>query len=622
MQQNKEKIEQNVIPANFPALKRVPEETAYYLATLCQQLPKGSTASESAMDSLDILKKIDLILEAAKKNTEQLEGLKKQFSRDMKIMQAFLESQKSDQPTELEDIFKKLERSLKDQSLLQLDNNDVSTGSQYLHSMGFDQIVNMINAASIHEPEWMSRTGTLLIIDNNPNTSQALLRRLSREGHTVLLAENEDQAIDALTSHPVETLLIDYMVLKDNLYDFLRKLESEHNIGYIPIIIIGAPESTDVMQKLAEAGIGDYLAKPVNPALLKMRVHAVLEKKYAFEQRVKRSQEMQRTRQELEAAIQDLPDGFAIFDQDNRLVMHNDKLFEFYPQLINRSEMIRGGLTFDKLLEANLAAGAYLFEDLDTSRQWIDEKKANFLLPASQWEESLSSGLVLGITTYRTPDGGGALVAKDISKDKAQHQDLTFLAYHDSLTGLPNRKAFYQKLTQSILNAKDLKDQLLAVLFLDLDGFKVVNDTYGHEMGDWLLNQVGQRLRRCVRGDDMLARFGGDEFCVILNHAANRAKVKMVANRILTTLSEPYIRDGITLHIGVSIGIGIYSAEIEDSESLLKQADEAMYSVKQSGKGQFCFFDELVKSKSSVEPNPTENQENWQQDSHGPGKIA
>jgi diguanylate cyclase (GGDEF)-like protein len=198
----------------------------------------------------------------------------------------------------------------------------------------------------------------------------------------------------------------------------------------------------------------------------------------------------------------------------------------------------------------------------------LEDKKTNFILPACQWEEALATGRTLGITTYRTPDGGGALVAKDISQDKAQHQDLTFLAYHDSLTGLPNRKAFHQKLNQSILNFKETESKVLAVLFLDLDGFKVINDSYGHEMGDWLLNQVGQRLRRRVRGDDVLARFGGDEFCITLNHASNRIKVEMVAARILKSISEPYIRNDISMTIGVSIGIGVYSVG-EDSESVL-----------------------------------------------------
>ena len=115
-------------------------------------------------------------------------------------------------------------------------------------------------------------------------------------------------------------------------------------------------------------------------------------------------------------------------------------------------------------------------------------------------------------------------------------------------------------------------------------------------MGDWLLNQVGQRLRRCIRGNDVLARFGGDEFCIILNHAANRMKVKMVAARILKTISEPYIRDGIPLNVGVSVGIGVYSLGTEDSESLQKEADAAMYAVKQEGKGRFRFYDEMAPS--------------------------
>jgi CheY-like chemotaxis protein len=466
-----------------PRVLRTPFRGAgTYLTTLSQQCPKGSIASKSARESLAVLKKIDSTLKAAAKNNDDLEELKRQFSHNLKKIKAYLTEHTDDQFFELRSVFYKLENSLQGQPMFETDEPMNSAGTQYLHSMGFDQIVHMINAASVHEPEWMSRTGALLVLDNNPNTSQALMRRLTREGHTVLNAEDEYQALAYLQSHAVETMLIDYLVFKETLYDFLKKIEKDPHIGYVPVIVIGAPEKAEVLQQITESGVGDYLAKPVNPALLKMRVHAVLEKKYAFEQRVKRSQEMQRTRRELEAAIQNLPDGFAIFDQDNRLVMHNDKLFDFYPHLKNREEMLRGGLTFQKLLEANMAVGIYLFDDTQKviSRQWIEEKEANFLLPASQWEESLTSGIVLGITTYRTPDGGGALVAKDISKDKARHQDLTFLAYHDSLTGLPNRKAFHQKLTQSILAMQESGKGLLAVLFLDLDGFKVINDSWGH----------------------------------------------------------------------------------------------------------------------------------------------
>jgi diguanylate cyclase (GGDEF)-like protein len=622
MQQNKESKEHKILPMERNPISGSMHNTASHLTTLRNQLPKDSKALQGIKTALTLLKRIDTTQKASTKNNGQLKELKQQLAQALNTLSGHLKTQNHDQFQAIKNTFQQLESSLQDPSILERSTQDRSTASEHLHSMGLDQIVTMINAAAIHEPEWMSRTGTILILDNNPNTSQALNRRLSKEGHTVLNAEDEGQAFTYLQTISIEAILVDYLMFKDDLYAFLKKIENEPNQGYIPIIVIGAPESAEVMQKITEAGVGDYLAKPVNPVLLKMRVHAVLEKKYAFEQRVMRTQEMQRTRQELESAIQDLPDGFAIFDQTDHMVMHNDKLFEFYPQLTHQTEIIRGGLTFEKLLEANVAAGIYRFESEEQSKQWIEQKKVNFLLPASQWEESLSNGLVLGVTTYRTPDGGGALVAKDISKDKAHHQDLTFLAYHDSLTGLPNRKAFHQKLSQSLLHVDELKDQLLAVLFLDLDGFKDINDTYGHEMGDWLLNQVGQRLRRCIRGDDLLARFGGDEFCIILNHAANRAKVEMVANRILKSISDPYIRDGIAMHVGVSIGIGVYTRGIEDSETLLKEADTALYEVKESGKGAFRFFDEISQKNGSREPKQTKSNKNWKKNAHRPKEIA
>ena len=573
----------------------------YYLSMLRQHFPENCEASEIVTDSLSVLTQINSALNETSKNAEHLKDLKEKFSHNLNNIKSYLIDQTPAHLEELKDVFQRIDDSLKDKFFPTVnavaflwDVQEMSTGNQYLHSMGFDRIVNMINTASMHEPEWMSRTGTLMVLDNNPNTSQALMRRLTREGHTIISAENEFQAMECLRNHSIETILVDYMMFKDSLFAFLKKVEEDFSMGYTPIIIIGPPENMEVMQHITDSGVADYLAKPVNPALLKMRVQASLEKRYAFEQRIIRSQEMQRTRRELEAAIQDLPDGFAIFDQDNHLVMHNDKLFEFYPHLKNQEAMIRGGLTFEKFLEANISAGIYLFKnkEKEESRQWLEDKKASFILPACQWEETLANGLTLGITTYRTPDGGGALVAKDISKDKAQHQDLTFLAYHDSLTGLPNRKAFHQRLNQSILNFTEQENKVLAVLFLDLDGFKIINDSYGHEMGDWLLNQVAQRLRRCVRGDDVLARFGGDEFCITLNHASNRIKVEMVAARILKSVSEPYIRNDISMTIGVSIGISVYSVG-EDSESLLKQADAAMYTVKQGGKGKYRFYDEI-----------------------------
>jgi diguanylate cyclase (GGDEF)-like protein len=488
-----------------------------------------------------------------------------------------------------------------------------------LHSLEFEQILQMINAAADQEPEWMLRTGTLLVLDNNINTAQALVRRLSKYGHNILTAESEFQALHYLKSHNIDTILIDYQVFREDILLFLKKLEADSTRCYIPVIIIGAPENTMGLHHILDAGIGDYLAKPVNPVLLRARVQTALERKYAFDQRLKRLKDMQNTRLSLEKAIQDLPDGYAIFDKDNHLIMHNNKLFEFYPHLKVRAEMMRGGLTFEKMIEANLKAEIYHLEDKkdDVQRSWLEEKKASFILPASQWEEVLTNGIALGITTFRSPDGGAALIARDISRDKAQRQDMAFLAYHDVLTGLPNRKAFNQKLGQAIISAQNSPQGLLAVVFLDLDYFKNINDTHGHEMGDWILNQVSQRIQGCIRGDDTLARFGGDEFCIILSHVINHNWIETVASRIVKSVSEPFIRNGISMSLGVSIGIGIYSRELEDAESLLKASDSAMYYVKRHGKGKFQFYNQVIRENFSdrlEEPIPAKNKENRNKD--------
>jgi diguanylate cyclase (GGDEF)-like protein len=570
---------------------------------LCRNFYENSKALTVVEDSGQVLKKIERFLQGIKTNQENLEDLKQKLAKNFCVIQTYLPEVQEHQALEIKETIQNLEPLLQSYSFLETESDllssrkkALSAGTQYLHSLGFGHIINMIDAASTQEPEWMSRTGTLLILDQNPNTSQALERRLSQERHTILVAENEEQAVEIMQSTSIDLILLDYLVFEDHLYAFLEKIEKQILIGYVPIIVIGASENAEGMQDIIEAGIGDYLAKPVNPVLLKARVRSALEKKHAFDERVKRLQEMQRTRLELETAIQGLPDGFAIFDQDNHMVMHNDKLFDYYPGLETKESASRGGLTFEKLLEANIVSDLYAFSKMgETSKhKWLEEKKENFLRPASQWEESLTNGRTLSITTYRTPDGGGALVAKDISQDRSTHQDLTFLAYHDPLTDLANRKSFQQKLTQSIqVNAQEPEGSFLAVLFLDLDGFKSINDTYGHEMGDWLLTQVAQRLYRSVRGDDLVARMGGDEFSIILNHVPNRPKLEIIVRRILKSISEPYIRGNATLVIGVSIGVSIYASNISDSDVMMKEADTAMYSVKKKGKGHFCFFDEM-----------------------------
>ena len=164
-----------------------------------------------------------------------------------------------------------------------------------------------------------------------------------------------------------------------------------------------------------------------------------------------------------------------------------------------------------------------------------------------------------------------------------------FLAFHDSLTGLPNRQLFYDRLQQTIANS-NRQPQLSAVLFIDLNGYKEINDSIGHAAGDQLLRSVGQRLKACLRECDTVARLGGDEFGIIASGISKQVDAEVVAARILQSLSNPFTVENQTCQIGASIGISLYPADAVDTEAMVKRADIAMYRAKRLGKNCFVFY--------------------------------
>lgn len=165
---------------------------------------------------------------------------------------------------------------------------------------------------------------------------------------------------------------------------------------------------------------------------------------------------------------------------------------------------------------------------------------------------------------------------------------LRHLANHDVLTGLPNRKLFHERLGQSIAWAKE-NSQPVGLLFLDLDGFKLINDTQGHDVGDLLLKAIARRLKSCLRGSDTVSRLGGDEFTVILPAIPTAQDAARVAEKILTTLAKPFAIEGHAIFVTISIGISLYPPNGATVEALVKEADGAMYSAKERGKNRYEF---------------------------------
>ncbi|MBW4420008.1 MAG: CHASE2 domain-containing protein [Myxacorys californica WJT36-NPBG1] len=199
-------------------------------------------------------------------------------------------------------------------------------------------------------------------------------------------------------------------------------------------------------------------------------------------------------------------------------------------------------------------------------------------------------GVIRDITHRKTIENELRRTTLELSRSNAElrlSQDrLSYLANHDGLTGLPNRNLLYERLSQCLDWASE-NGKLVAVLFLDLDGFKRINDTLGHGVGDLLLQAVARRLSGCLRTSDMIARLGGDEFVVMLPSIPDLNNATTVAEKILHTLSQAFAISGQTLLVSSSIGISLYPTHADDLETLLQKADEAMYQAKQAGKNRY-----------------------------------
>ena len=200
----------------------------------------------------------------------------------------------------------------------------------------------------------------------------------------------------------------------------------------------------------------------------------------------------------------------------------------------------------------------------------------------------LSDGRSVALARQVLPDGGWVTTFEDVTDRRRSEQRIAHLAHHDPLTGLPNRMLFQDRMEQAVAHLS--LGEPFAVLCLDLDHFKHVNDSLGHAMGDRLLCAVASRVQACLRDGDMIARLGGDEFAVVLPGAASPALVRQVASRLIETISHTYEIDGHRIRVAVSIGIAMAPANAVTADTLLIQADLALYGAKDSGRGVAVFF--------------------------------
>lgn len=194
-------------------------------------------------------------------------------------------------------------------------------------------------------------------------------------------------------------------------------------------------------------------------------------------------------------------------------------------------------------------------------------------------------GEIIGIVEFLT----------DITEKKKVEERINFLAYHDHLTGLPNRTCFFDRLALELAHA-NRNNQMLAVLFVDLDGFKYVNDSMGHAIGDLLLKDVGRRLSKCIRASDTVARIGGDEFILLVPGLKRQQNAAALTKKIIKSFKEPWHVDNVDFQIQASIGIALYPGDGDDPDTLMDHADMAMYRAKKN-KGKFQFYNYYMNEK-------------------------
>ncbi|WP_296744815.1 EAL domain-containing protein [Mesorhizobium sp.] len=309
-------------------------------------------------------------------------------------------------------------------------------------------------------------------------------------------------------------------------------------------------------------------------------------------------EELKEQHRRFDAALANMSQGLLMYDADGKMIVRNQRFLELYNATAADFPF---GMTHRDALKRLLELGIYTKIDADS-----EVTKTEACLRAGKMHSTyrhLSDGRTFLVVRQPMSGGGWVVTFDDVTERRRAEERMAHLAHHDTLTNLPNRSMFRERLDQALVETKGAP---LAIFSLDLDRFKAVNDTFGHPAGDWLLKCVAGRLRRCLRSErDMVARFGGDEFAIIQFDIKTEADAEKLAKRIVEVIGKPYRDRGREMHVGVSLGIALYPGDGQDADTLLTNADMALYRGKSEGRNVHRFFepgmDAMVRARRALE---------------------
>ena len=427
----------------------------------------------------------------------------------------------------------------------------------------------------------------VLIIDDDAAFTLLAGETLQQAGFDVEIASNSREALAAFEAAKPDVVLLDVELPGTNGFDLCATLRTLSPGFEVPIVMVTGHDDTTSIERAYEAGATDFIHKPVLWPTLPPRIGFIL-----------RAQDnlraLQLSEQKNRALLQALPDTIYIVDRNGVLLEH-----------ITGDDKGSGISLVGKQLEVVLPPDVARAARLSANGGGPGLTTLEFVVGRGKEQRAFEARL------RPQPDGTLLIVRRDTTERRKAKARIEYLAYYDVLTGLPNRQLFVREVGRAIRTAKQTGHQI-ALLYLDLDRFKRINDNLGHSVGDALLQNVARRLEQSVRSPDVdlaatgsrpseqarIARLGGDEFVVLLTGLTDEAQTSVVANRIKETLAEPLDCGGHRLVITPSIGIALYPRDATDIEDLLVKADMAMYQAKDQGRNGYAFFGQTMAVRS------------------------
>lgn len=441
------------------------------------------------------------------------------------------------------------------------------------------------------QPPSNDGSSVLLVVDDYPENLISMRALLARQDWQVLTASSGTEALSALLEHDVDLVLLDVQMPGMDGFEVARLMRGSQRTRLTPIIFLTANEQSQAaVLKGYASGAVDYLFKPFDPQILKPKVQALLE-----QQRNRRS--LQRLSHDLEAArafnasvLENAAEGILVVAEDGLIRYAN-------PAISNLLDVPFEHLPGAGLLDFVQSPGAGAWQGSLFHQAY--QERNTLRIHDAVLRTAGGHPIPVALSCAPLPGEQRAMVVTvlDMSVVRNLHQQLEYQAITDPLTGLLNRRGFYQA-AESALLRNERADRPQALLFLDLDGFKRINDSLGHEVGDRVLHWVAEQLKDCLGSCAILARMGGDEFTALLDSLEYPEQAARCAEKLIERMSIYREIDGSEVTLGVSIGIATYPECGASLDGLLRAADAAMYAAKQSGRQQYRYYDKDLNGRA------------------------